>query len=65
MKAEKHKGQTGWVIRDGDGKMLREFVDTNGDNIVDRWSCGPKAASRSMPTSIHEISAARRPSIAG
>ncbi len=38
MKAEKHKGQTGWVIRDGDGKMLREFVDTNGDNIVDRWS---------------------------
>jgi thiol-disulfide isomerase/thioredoxin len=38
MKAEKHKGQTGWVIRDGDGRMLREFVDTNGDNIVDRWS---------------------------
>ena len=38
MKAEKHKGQTGWVIRDGDGKMLREFVDTNGDNVVDRWS---------------------------
>jgi peroxiredoxin len=38
MKAEKHNGQTGWVIRDADGKMLREFVDTNGDNIVDRWS---------------------------
>jgi len=38
MKAEKHKGQTGWVIRDADGKMLREFVDTNGDNVVDRWS---------------------------
>ena len=38
MKAEKHKGQTGWVIRDADGEMLREFVDTNGDNVVDRWS---------------------------
>jgi peroxiredoxin len=36
--AEKRKGQTGWVVRDGDGKMLREFVDTNGDNVVDRWS---------------------------
>ncbi|HEV2970658.1 MAG TPA: redoxin family protein [Pirellulales bacterium] len=38
IKAEKHKGQTGWVIRDAQGKILREFVDTNGDNIVDRWS---------------------------
>ncbi len=38
IKAEKRKGQTGWIIRDADGKILREFVDTNGDNIVDRWS---------------------------
>ncbi len=38
IKAEKRKGQTGWVVRDGDGRTLREFVDTNGDNIVDRWS---------------------------
>jgi peroxiredoxin len=38
MKAEKHKGQTGWVIRDPDGKILREYIDTNGDNVVDRWS---------------------------
>ena len=26
------------MIRDENGKILREFVDTNGDNIVDRWS---------------------------
>ncbi len=38
IKAEERKGQTGWVVRDGDGKVLREFVDTNGDNVVDRWS---------------------------
>src|SRR6185369_10940497 len=24
-------------VRDGNGQILREFVDTNGDNIVDRW----------------------------
>src|SRR5689334_5003343 len=35
IKAEKRKGQTGWLVRDVDGKILREFVDTNGDNIVD------------------------------
>ena len=23
---------------DRTGKILREFVDTNGDNVVDRWS---------------------------
>jgi thiol-disulfide isomerase/thioredoxin len=38
IKSEKGKKQTGWVIRDENGKILREFVDTNGDNIVDRWS---------------------------
>src|SRR5260221_2177934 len=38
IKSEKGKKQTGWVIRDENGKVLREFVDTNGDNIVDRWS---------------------------
>ncbi len=38
IKADKRKGQTGWIVRDGDGKILREFVDTNGDNVVDRWS---------------------------
>ena len=38
IKAEKGKKQTGWIIRDESGKILREFVDTNGDNVVDRWS---------------------------
>jgi peroxiredoxin len=38
IKAEKVKKQTGWVVRDENGKILREFADTNGDNIVDRWS---------------------------
>ena len=38
IKAEKLGNQTGWVVRDGSGTILREFVDSNGDNIVDRWS---------------------------
>ena len=38
IKAEKIGNQTGWVVRDGSGTILREFVDSNGDNIVDRWS---------------------------
>src|SRR5690606_12489770 len=28
---------TGWVVRDADGQLLRRFIDTNGDNKVDRW----------------------------
>ena len=28
----------GWVIEGPDGVILRQFVDTNGDNVVDRWS---------------------------
>jgi tetratricopeptide (TPR) repeat protein len=38
IKAEKIDGKTGWVVRDPAGQMLRMFVDTNGDNVVDRWS---------------------------
>ena len=38
IKAEKIGGQTGWVVRDPAGQILREFGDTNGDNVVDRWS---------------------------
>ena len=29
--------QAGWVVRAPDGTMLRKFVDTNGDNLVDQW----------------------------
>jgi thiol-disulfide isomerase/thioredoxin len=38
IKAEKVGGQTGWVVRAPSGQILRQFVDTNGDNVVDRWS---------------------------
>jgi thiol-disulfide isomerase/thioredoxin len=38
IKAEKIGGQTGWVVRGPNGDVLREFVDTNNDNVVDRWS---------------------------
>jgi thiol-disulfide isomerase/thioredoxin len=38
IKAEKIGGQTGWVVRGPTGQILRQFVDTNGDNVVDRWS---------------------------
>jgi thiol-disulfide isomerase/thioredoxin len=38
IKAEKVGNQTGWVVRGPSGQILREFVDTNGDNVVDRWS---------------------------
>jgi thiol-disulfide isomerase/thioredoxin len=30
-------GQLGWIVEDGNGKILRRFVDTNGDNVVDLW----------------------------
>ncbi|HEY2880866.1 MAG TPA: hypothetical protein VGJ15_00490, partial [Pirellulales bacterium] len=38
IKAEKVGNVTGWVVRSPSGQVLREFVDTNGDNVVDRWS---------------------------
>ncbi len=38
IKAEKIAGKVGWVVRDGAGQMLRNFVDTNADNAVDQWS---------------------------
>ncbi|MHC4399623.1 MAG: redoxin domain-containing protein [Planctomycetota bacterium] len=28
----------GWVVENPDGAILRRFIDTNGDNVVDRWS---------------------------
>lgn len=32
------EGRSGWVVEDAQGQMLRRFVDTNGDNVVDQWS---------------------------
>jgi thiol-disulfide isomerase/thioredoxin len=28
---------SGWEVRDGDGNVLRRFLDTNADNKVDQW----------------------------
>ena len=28
---------SGWEVRDGNGSLLRRFLDTNGDNKVDQW----------------------------
>jgi len=36
--ARKVAGHVGWVVESPDGLVLRRFVDTNGDNVVDRWS---------------------------
>ena len=38
IKAENVGKTKGWVIRNPAGQILRRFVDTNGDNVVDRWS---------------------------
>ncbi len=36
--ARKINGHVGWVVEGPGGLTLRMFVDTNGDNVVDRWS---------------------------
>ncbi len=33
----KVNGASGWIVRDGAGQLLRTFVDSNGDNVVDLW----------------------------
>ena len=38
IKAEKVNGATAWVVRGPQNEILREFGDTNGDNVVDVWS---------------------------
>jgi thiol-disulfide isomerase/thioredoxin len=37
IKGETANGQVGWIVRNGAGQLLRRFLDTNGDNKVDRW----------------------------
>ncbi|REK12636.1 MAG: thioredoxin [Planctomycetota bacterium] len=34
----KAEGKDGWVVRNGAGQVLRMFTDTDGNNVVDRWS---------------------------
>jgi thiol-disulfide isomerase/thioredoxin len=36
--AKKVDGHVGWVVESPDGVILRKFVDTNDDNVVDQWS---------------------------
>ncbi len=38
LKPEKVGGKSCWVIRDGNGQIIRQFADTNGDKVVDQWS---------------------------
>ena len=37
IKAEAVDGKTGWVVRGPAGQVLRQFIDSNNDNIVDLW----------------------------
>jgi len=38
IKAEKIDGATAWVIRKPNGDALRQFSDSDNDNVVDTWS---------------------------
>jgi hypothetical protein len=38
IKAEKIGGSTAWVVRGAGGGVLRQFSDSNNDNVVDTWS---------------------------
>ena len=38
ISVKKIDGHVGWVVESPDGTILRKFVDTNGDNVVDQWS---------------------------
>lgn len=37
IKAESIDGKTGWVVRGPAGQVLRQFIDSNKDNVVDLW----------------------------
>ena len=38
ISAKKTDGHVGWLVESPDGVLLRKFVDTDGDNVVDQWS---------------------------
>ncbi len=38
LRSEKTDLGTAWVLRDHEGQVIRQFVDTNNDNVVDVWS---------------------------
>ena len=35
---KKFDGRVGWIVESPEGVLLRKFLDTNGDNVVDQWS---------------------------
>ena len=37
IKGEKVGDHSAWIVRDSAGQMLRKFMDTNNDNVVDQW----------------------------
>jgi peroxiredoxin len=37
LRSEKENNSSAWVLRNGQGEVLRRFADTNNDNIVDMW----------------------------
>ena len=38
ISAQRIGDHVGWVVRGPDGVILRQFLDTDGDNVVDQWS---------------------------
>ncbi len=38
IEAKKIDGRVAWIVSGPNGQILRQFVDTNGDNVVDQWS---------------------------
>jgi len=38
IKAEKVNGATAWVVRSPNGNIVRQFSDSDKDNVVDTWS---------------------------
>ncbi|MFP6767918.1 MAG: TlpA disulfide reductase family protein [Planctomycetaceae bacterium] len=37
VQVDRKKGQSGWMVVGPSGQILRRFLDTNGDNLVDQW----------------------------
>lgn len=37
VKVERSAKNSGWIVVGPNGQVLRRFMDTNGDNVVDRW----------------------------
>ena len=38
ISVKKIEGHIGWIVESPDGLLLRKFLDTTGDNVVNQWS---------------------------